>query len=311
MRDESLKNIGRELSGTPTSQPSSVRQESMLFVEVSPARMSRWQAPEQDLAGSDQLFGPNSSGSFAKLGPDGSWLKMYRGYSQAMVDGSWETFSETWPASGSMRSGECCPRPEWELRTSEDESSYWRTPTAQEAGARVETLFTKSGQPARPGQRAYRKTPSGKMVLQSVTIGQQVKMWSTPRANKIGGYSSPDFSPTLEQAVKFPTPTVQDAENNGGPSQFKRNTLPLNAMVKRWPTPSSNNGTGGATGLAGGSGNRKKLYMMLGKEEGKKLGCQSLNPYWVEWLMGFPLGWTALDALVTPSSRKSRKRSAK
>jgi hypothetical protein len=67
------------------------------------------------------------------------------------------------------------------------------------------------------------------------------------------------------------------------------------AERKRRPTPSSDNGTGGATGLAGGSGNRKKLYAMLGEEEGKKLGCQSLNPYWVEWLMGYPLSWTALE----------------
>ena len=34
-----------------------------------------------------------------------------------------------------------------------------------------------------------------------------------------------------------------------------------------------------------------------------------LNPTWVEWLMGFPLGWTALDVSATPSSRKSRKSS--
>jgi hypothetical protein len=33
----------------------------------------------------------------------------------------------------------------------------------------------------------------------------------------------------------------------------------------------------------------------------------ALNPTWVEWLMGFPLGWTDLAASATPSSRKSRK----
>jgi DNA-cytosine methyltransferase len=69
-------------------------------------------------------------------------------------------------------------------------------------------------------------------------------------------------------AAMFPTPTVQDASNNGGPSQYQRNSLPLNAV-------------------AGGS----------------------LNPTWVEWLMGFPLGWTALDASETPSYRKSLKSS--
>lgn len=30
----------------------------------------------------------------------------------------------------------------------------------------------------------------------------------------------------------------------------------------------------------------------------------SLNPTWVEWLMGFPTGWTDYDASVTPSSHK-------
>lgn len=31
-----------------------------------------------------------------------------------------------------------------------------------------------------------------------------------------------------------------------------------------------------------------------------------LNPTWVEWLMGFPLGWTALKPLETPSFPKSQ-----
>jgi hypothetical protein len=29
----------------------------------------------------------------------------------------------------------------------------------------------------------------------------------------------------------------------------------------------------------------------------------SLNPMWVEWLMGFPLEWTVLDASATQSFR--------
>jgi hypothetical protein len=40
------------------------------------------------------------------------------------------------------------------------------------------------------------------------------------------------------------------------------------------------------------------------------LGCGGLNPTWVEWLMGFPLGWTVLEPSVTPSSRRSSKSSA-
>jgi len=33
----------------------------------------------------------------------------------------------------------------------------------------------------------------------------------------------------------------------------------------------------------------------------------TLNPTWVEWLMGFPIGHTVLEHWETRSSRKSRK----
>ena len=46
------------------------------------------------------------------------------------------------------------------------------------------------------------------------------ELWPTPRASKIGGYSSPDFRPTLEQAVNqklWPTPHgfSKDGKSNG------------------------------------------------------------------------------------------------
>lgn len=36
----------------------------------------------------------------------------------------------------------------------------------------------------------------------------------------------------------------------------------------------------------------------------------SLNPAWIEWLMGFPIGHTALEPSEMPSYRKSSKKSA-
>ena len=36
-----------------------------------------------------------------------------------------------------------------------------------------------------------------------------------------------------------------------------------------------------------------------------------LNPAWVEWLMGYPIGWTELKDWATPSSRKSHMKSSK
>jgi hypothetical protein len=36
-----------------------------------------------------------------------------------------------------------------------------------------------------------------------------------------------------------------------------------------------------------------------------------LNPAWVEWLMGYPMGWTELKDLETPSFHKSHTKSSK
>lgn len=74
-----------------------------------------------------------------------------------------------------------------------------------------------------------------------------------------------------------------------------------------WPTLAVTV-TGGPTGLGGGSGNRHKLYRMLGATEGRKLCCGSLNPEWAEWFMGYPIKHTELEDSATPSSRRSRKR---
>jgi hypothetical protein len=43
--------------------------------------------------------------------------------------------------------------------------------------------------------------------------------------------------------VHWSTPTVQDSANNAGPSQFERNTHPLNvqAALASWPTPQEDN----------------------------------------------------------------------
>jgi len=64
-----------------------------------------------------------------------------------------------------------------------------------------------------------------------------------------------------------------------------------------WPTPTQSDGTGGP---------RKTPRMDKPADSGpddlrSAIGGQ-LNPTWVEWLMGFPLGWTDLGDSATPSS---------
>ena len=182
----------------------------------------------------------------------------------------------------------------------------WITPQAQEAGARVETLFTKDGKPAIPGQRAYRKTPSGKLVLQSQTINQQVEMvekqWQTATVST-GAHKQKDGSMTdkLDQQVKsWATPDASDRRSDNC------RQVGLSNQIKTWPTPASSGVTGGPTGLAGGAGNREKLAKMLPDAEARAMGCGKLNPRWVETLMGLPVGWTmpscASPVTIEPTS---------
>jgi len=63
-----------------------------------------------------------------------------------------------------------------------------------------------------------------------------------------------------------------------------------------WSTPCSRgNDGGGPIGLGGGARARRNLDERVGEDARKKLCSGSLNPAWVEILMGFPLGWTDVD----------------
>ena len=82
------------------------------------------------------------------------------------------------------------------------------------------------------------------------------------------------------------TPVADDCVNSAKGKYNSRGEPKLSAQVKLWATPLNRNSVTLAT-IAGGS----------------------LNPTWVEWLMGFPADHTALNASETPSSRKSQKSS--
>jgi len=66
-----------------------------------------------------------------------------------------------------------------------------------------------------------------------------------------------------------------------------------------WPTPTARDWRSGKASPATLAKNSRPLSEQIGG---------SLNPTWVEWLMGFPLGWTELPRSETPLSRKSSKR---
>lgn len=91
------------------------------------------------------------------------------------------------------------------------------------------------------------------------------------------------------------TPVADDAVERKAGKWNSRGEPKLSAEVKLYPTPTAGNlKSNGSLQEWGGSGARKKMREMVSAEEITGL----LNPEWVEWLMGWPIGWTALQPLA-------------
>jgi len=101
-------------------------------------------------------------------------------------------------------------------------------------------------------------------------------------------------TPSPEEFVQqWPTPRAGKTTDENEETWMKRynegkvSTPPLTLAVKMWPTPTvqdaKNNGAPSQM-----ERNTKPLNAEVGG---------SLNPTWVEWLMGWPLGWTDLKPL--------------
>ena len=108
--------------------------------------------------------------------------------------------------------------------------------------------------------------------------------------------------PTLGRRISatdsglWQTPVADDAVNRVNGKINSRGEPKLSAQVLRWPTPiarDSRSVRGGARTV--NSLGSEPLITQVAIAEGVTDGA--LNPMWVEWLMGWPLGWTDLKPL--------------
>ncbi len=101
--------------------------------------------------------------------------------------------------------------------------------------------------------------------------------------------------PTYQEANRtWPTPQAHD-HHKGDPKRVgrygtKHGGRNLNDEAAMWPTPSASDWKGSSK-----AGQRRGQLTDPAMNVIPPGG--SLNPMWVEWLMGWPLGWTALEPL--------------
>ncbi len=109
--------------------------------------------------------------------------------------------------------------------------------------------------------------------------------------------------PTLERPISatesglWPTPTVHG--NHNMPGSSKTAGWGLSSAVKMWPTPNACKASNDTTLRKSGDGRDRpnKLGWAVSENAEDLTEPGPLNPEWVEWLMGWPSGWTDLKPL--------------
>jgi hypothetical protein len=149
---------------------------------------------------------------------------------------------------------------------------------------------------------AFRLVP-----LAPLTGGTASGLWRTPTAydgmqrhnavstrNRVASGKTISLGMQIHAPETWPTPRARDWKGPG-----YEDDLPSTVARQTWPTPTKSDGEGGP----GNSGRQ-------GGENLRTAAGGQLNPTWVEWLMGFPIGFTDLGASGTRSCRRSRRSSA-
>jgi len=124
-------------------------------------------------------------------------------------------------------------------------------------------------------------TPQGRSLFQLVP--------QTLRTDATGFGSSPEMWATPDAAAGKRGGTLKRGKRPSGANR----QVSINDQVKMWPTPTAHISKEGAY-PAEYNRNTTTLTAEATASEGKPHSSGSLNPQWVEWLMGYPEGWTDL-----------------
>lgn len=219
---------------------------------------------------------------------DGQWVT-----AQLRLDGTSEPFLGPFPKQGTLSNGVLSARTTWAPRTAGRGSGCWPTPVANDDN----------------------KSPEAHLAMKK-RMGER----DGTGANRTAITSLQVMAKAVDRGM-FPTPATRDHHAQGAGMNPASRSPSLATVIQKWPTPkgspsgpdfarSEREGSGGddlATAVA-----RETWATPRAQEPGwtsdgygKGLNRQiaergeggALNPDFVAWLMGWPLGWDSLDPL--------------
>jgi len=174
-------------------------------------------------------------------------------------------------------------------------SSSWRTFQASLLSAEPPSLQTWPGSVIASRGRLY-----ALRTLEPFTIVEGGSVLPTPTAK--ANLESPSF----QKRLIYPTPTAHESVKAGKTSKGQMGKS-LVAMANRgefWATPTAREYKEEGLDLTKTRKDGKKrddgLTRQVSLNQGLNRGGR-LNPEWVEWLMGWPIGWTVCEPVETES----------
>lgn len=120
-------------------------------------------------------------------------------------------------------------------------------------------------------------------------------------------YRLPPLAPRISGigSSSWPTPSAAKAGNDVSltcSGDGRANPNKLGWAVAAYPAPTARDWRSGSASDATHARNSRPLNEQIARQEasGDPTRPMSLNPAWVEWLMGFPIGWTDCEDSETP-----------
>jgi len=224
-----------------------------------------------------EICGPKPLGLYGKYDQNTSSWKMSEDWLMGLTPTQKRSLG-TFPRQGTMHDGVCVPQNKLELHTKDSGGGVsqtgvmFPTPANQEPGWKHITIIDAHGcePPCHPNQRFYNKK-TGRLVQKGLT---QMAAWPTPDSSARG-------------------PNAMDLVAENGKSVVRRNSRQKRGInletATKFATPQNRDYRIGERSRWENTDRSRNLNDQVGG---------SLNPDWVEWIMGVPLGWTSMNSLT-------------
>ena len=254
----------------------------MLSAGDTPASHSAWPG-SKEAQRMTATSGRKCSAYYRRSGPVGSFARMF----MAMCPWDSTKCYLTWKVKATPRNHLLFQLAPSMPRTEGTDSGLLPTKTASSYG----TQKSREGNRSRPSLETMART--GLIHTPTATANQASPSmvekgsgwWTTPTTMDYLPPRSPEALKRLAEGVR---------KGRTRPGTLREQTNPESCRM--WPTPTHQECRNGYQNRdRGKKGTQKSLTtVVIDEMGGRKAVSGQLNPQWVEWLMGYPVGWTDL-----------------